>query len=274
MKVPERPAIVFGWLGLLLACSKKVEERRDEEREAQPVVVAPSAAVPSAATPAPRALYLPDGGDLVQNQGQLLEQPQLLPGAPPLVSSGCPAEMVSIRGQFCIDRYETSAVDAHERALSPYYPPAYDELVHLYDVFRRVTPKPRAPALPEPPAFATNDRFDARARSVPAVTPSGYMSGLMARKLCENAGKRLCTPSEWVTACKGQDATKYPYGDQYREGACNVFRGSHPAVLLYGDASKNHLDPRLNLMEDGSGPLLQRTGAAAGCRSEWGRDAV
>lgn len=271
MKVRERPAIVFGWLGLLLACSKKVEEHRDERREVEPTRSAPSVA---SAPPPPRVLYLPDGGDLVQNQGQLVAPPPLLPGAPPLVSSGCPPEMVSIRGQFCIDRYEASAVDAHERALSPYYPPAYDELVHIYGVFRRVTPKHRAPSLPEPPGFALSDRFEASARSAPAVTPSGYMSGVMARKICENAGKRLCTPSEWVTACKGQNATKYPYGDQYREGACNVFRESHPAVLLYGDASKNHLDPRLNLTEDAAGPLLQKTGTVELCRSEWGRDAV
>jgi hypothetical protein len=91
------------------------------------------AAAPSASEAVPegppRLLYLPDGGDLVQNQGQLEPLPGLLPNAPPVVSSGCPAEMVSIRGQFCIDRYEASLVDAHERALSPYYPPSHDELL-------------------------------------------------------------------------------------------------------------------------------------------------
>ena len=223
---------------------------------------------------APRQLYLPDGGDLVQNHGQLQPLPQLLPGAPPLVSTGCPSEIVSIRGQFCIDRYEASAVDARERALSPYYPPAHDELVHLYGVFRQVTPRNHAPALPQPPDFALNEAFEARARSQPSVVPSGYMSGVMARRLCENAGKRLCSPSEWTTACKGQNATKFPYGDSYEDGVCNVFRESHPAVVLYGDASKNHLDPRLNLTDGETGPLLRKTGATQRCRSEWGQDAV
>jgi hypothetical protein len=267
------PALVFGWLGLLaLACSKKTEDEPRGAPEATTSGVASS--VPSTSPVAPRQLYLPDGGDLVQNQGQLAAPPSLLPGAPPLVSSGCPSEMVSIRGQFCIDRYEASAVDAGQRALSPYYPPSYDELVHIYGVFRQVTPKHRAPTLPQPPEFALRARFEASARSLPAVTPNGYMSGDMARRICENAGKRLCTSSEWVVACKGQNATKYPYGDQYRDGACNVFRESHPAVLLYGDASKNHLDPRLNLTEDQAGPLLRRTGASERCRSEWGQDAV
>ena len=275
MNARARPAIVFGWLGLLLlGCSKKTEDRPDERRGSPAPSASSAPAVAAAPLVAPRELYLPDGGDLVQNQGRLEAPSPLLPGAPPLVTSGCPPEMVSIRGQFCIDRYEASAVDASERVLSPYYPPSYDELVHLYGVFRGVTPKHRAPPLPEPPEFALRERFEARARSLAFVTPSGYLSGKMARRLCENAGKRLCTPSEWVTACKGQNATKYPYGDQYREGVCNVFRASHPAVLLYGDASKNHLDPRLNLTEDQAGPLLQKTGSEDRCRSQWGQDAV
>jgi sulfatase modifying factor 1 len=219
-------------------------------------------------------LYLPDGGDLVQNQGQLEPLPGLLPNTPPLVSSGCPGEMVSIRGQFCIDRYEASLVDAQERALSPYYPPSHDELLHVLSVFRNVVPRRAAPRLPLPPDFSQTEAFEPRARSVPAMIPSGYMSGIMARRACENAGKRLCSPSEWTTACKGQRATKFPYGDSYAEGVCNVFREAHPAVVLYGDASKNHLDPRLNLTEGAGGPLLRKTGATPECRSDWGQDAV
>jgi sulfatase modifying factor 1 len=246
--------------------------RKEEPSEQRPLPSS-SAAVESAPSP-PRVLYLPDGGDLVQNQGALPALPQLLPGAPSPGGSGCPPEMVSVRGQFCIDRYEVSAVDTRERALSPYYPPSHDELVHLYGVFRSVRPRRSAPALPSPPEFSLNERFDARATALAGVVPSGYLSGVLARRLCEAAGKRLCTPSEWVTACKGQNATKYPYGDRYEDGTCNVFRESHPAVLLYGDASKNHLDPRLNLAEGPSGPLLRKTGDTPGCRSVWGQDAI
>jgi hypothetical protein len=235
-----------------------------------------SVAASSAAPPPPRLLYLPDGGDLVQNQGQLTPLPELLPNQPPLVSTGCPPEMVSIRGQFCIDRFEASLVDARERALSPYYPPSHDELLHILSVFRGVTPSGgrKPPALPLPPAFSVDGQFEPQARSLASSIPSGYMSGIMARRACQNAGKRLCTPAEWVTACKGQNATKFPYGASYVDGECNVFREAHPAVLLYGDASKNHLDPRLNLTETQSGPLLRRTGASPRCRSEWGPDAA
>ena len=272
MKALGRGAATAGRWSLVLAalaCSRKEPEPKRD-------VPAPSSSRggPVSSAPAPRQLYLPDGGDLVQNQGQLQPLPELLPGMPPPVSSGCPPEMVSIRGQFCIDRYEVSVVDARERALSPYYPPAHDELAHIYGVFRHVTPKNKAPPLPEPPAFALNEAFEPRARSLPSVVPNGYMSGVMARRVCENAGKRLCAPAEWVTACKGQNATKFPYGNSYVDGACNVFRESHPAVVLYSDASKNHLDPRLNLTGDAAGPLLRQTGATPRCRSDWGSDAV
>jgi hypothetical protein len=98
-----------------LACSRKEPEpKRDVPASAS------SQVGPLPSPPAPRQLYLPDGGDLVQNQGQLQPLPELLPGMPRPVSSNCPPEMVSIRGQFCIDRYEAAVVDESDRPLSPY----------------------------------------------------------------------------------------------------------------------------------------------------------
>jgi formylglycine-generating enzyme len=259
------------WLAALVGC--RSNEPKPDATEAAPTAAAASDE-PSPPGVAPRLLYLPDGGDLVQNQGQLEPVPMLLPNTPPAVSSGCPPEMVSIRGQFCIDRYEASLVDARERALSPYYPPSHDELLHVLSVFRNVAPRRAALRLPLPPDFSQNEAFEPRARSLAGMIPQGYMSGIMARRACEGAGKRLCKPDEWTTACKGQRATKFPYGDSYAEGVCNVFREAHPAVVLYGDASKNHLDPRLNMTEGERGPLLRRTGATPECRSTWGPDAV
>jgi hypothetical protein len=269
----RRAAVAVACCGALIVACRSSKSRDTDATDAG--IAQPAKSRAPAAAPPPQLLYLPDGGDLVQNQGQLQPLPELLPNQPPAVSGGCPAEMVAIRGQFCIDRYEASMVDEQERPLSPYYPPSHDELLHVLGVFRHVAPSGRrAPPLPLPPGFATDAPFEPRARSQPAVVPSGYMSGNMARRACENAGKRLCKPDEWVTACKGQRATKFPYGDSYVDGVCNVFRESHPAVLLYGDASKNHLDPRLNLMEDRAGSLLRKTGATQTCRSDWGQDAI
>jgi formylglycine-generating enzyme required for sulfatase activity len=38
---------------------------------------------------------------------------------------------------------------------------------------------------------------------------------------CNERQKRLCTEREWVRACEGPDARRYPYGNTYRDDACN-----------------------------------------------------
>jgi formylglycine-generating enzyme required for sulfatase activity len=105
--------------------------------------------------------------------------------------------------------------------------------------------------------------------------PSGYVTGLVAEAACAAAGKRLCTHDEFVTACRGEADTQFPYGDDYVDGVCNVFREEHPAALLHGNPSVGHLDPRLGRVRTTKGePLLRPTGATPACRSAWGNDAV
>jgi formylglycine-generating enzyme required for sulfatase activity len=106
------------------------------------------------------------------------------------------------------------------------------------------------------------------------VRPNGYVAGLVAATACAAAGKRLCTLDEFVTACRGEGDTPFPYGETYEEGACNVYREEHPAALLHDNASIGHLDPRLNRVRSKGRPLLQRTGESPACRSRWGNDAV
>lgn len=50
-----------------------------------------------------------------------------------------------------------------------------------------------------------------------------------ARALCKRQGKRLCTESEWEHACSGAKALRFPFGNQFRGGVCNV-RGGQPAA--------------------------------------------
>lgn len=38
---------------------------------------------------------------------------------------------------------------------------------------------------------------------------------------CAERGKRLCTEAEWVRACEGPSKRPYPYGADYKKGACN-----------------------------------------------------
>lgn len=188
--------------------------------------------------------------------------------------------MVAIAGAFCIDRYETSLVDRDtERALSPHYPPRAEKIGELLSFWTLRAPLSgralgRSLPVPEPPAFQLTQGFYPKAHSIPSVLPAGYLSRETAELACEGAGKRLCSRGEWVRACRGENGTRFPYGESYQHGICNVHRESHPATLLHGDPSRNHTDPRLGLVGDGAGPLLRHTGETPECASRWGQDAV
>jgi formylglycine-generating enzyme required for sulfatase activity len=104
--------------------------------------------------------------------------------------------------------------------------------------------------------------------------PNGYVNGLLASEACRAAGKRLCTDTEWRTACRGEWMTQFPYGTQYEQGSCNVFREAHPAQTLHGSAAHHHHDPRLNQVTSEGAPLLRPTGATSRCASRWGADVI
>jgi sulfatase modifying factor 1 len=192
----------------------------------------------------------------------------------------CPAEMVAVR-QFCIDRWESSLVDAATgEPLSPYYAPVKGDMEAAYEYWlleSRVLGEEAAHAmpLPEPSLWQEMHPFTPRAVSRAGATPNGYLSYYSAKKACTNAGKRLCTEKEWVTACGGEHGYKYPYGDRYKVFVCNVFRPYHPGFALHQNSSIGHRDPRLNLVvEANDDPLLRPTGGTPSCASRWGGDAV
>jgi formylglycine-generating enzyme len=257
------------WLLLLASCSRAPEPGDHERPSSSSPTAEPKPPFADGGPEQPALLYLPDGGDVVQSGAA----PALLPGLPP-PSTRCPSEMVDIRGRFCIDRYEATLVDQKAgRRLSPYYHPTRAQTAASFKDWSRRAPVQGLSA-PPPPDFQLSEDFEPRAESLPSVTPSGYLSGNLADLACRNAGKRLCTSEEWVLACRGEGGHKFPYGDHYEDGRCNVFRETHPAQVLHGDMSTGHLDPRLNLVEAPSGPLLRKTGATTTCKSAWGGDAV
>lgn len=51
-----------------------------------------------------------------------------------------------------------------------------------------------------------------------------------AKKACEGIGKRLCSEDEWERACKGPRGAKFPFGDSFDAGICNVGEGGRPAA--------------------------------------------
>lgn len=128
--------------------------------------------------------------------------------------------------------------------------------------------------LPILPPWQVDTTFRPKAVSRPNVRPQGYVPGFVADPACRAAGKRLCRETEWVFACKGQAQTKHPYGDEYRQGRCNVFRNEHPARVVHGNCSVGLSDPRLNMIAHGGELLLRDTGATTTCRSVWGNDAI
>jgi formylglycine-generating enzyme required for sulfatase activity len=192
----------------------------------------------------------------------------------------CPADMVAVH-DFCVDRYEVSTQDAAtQMPLSPYYPPEPRWLIYVHDQWQalrfRVGDEPaRRMPLPELSPLQRSLQYEPMAASVPGRVPQAYLSYHSSKRLCERAGKRLCSAKEWETACRGEHQTRFPYGNDYRLEPCNVGRSFHPASILHGLASSGHLDPRLNLiLLDGDAPVLRVGGASQSCRSTWNNDAI
>src|SRR5262249_20238828 len=96
-------------------------------------------------------------------------------------TGGCPGGMVRV-AEFCVDKYEGSLwrADDPSVSLSPYFNPGSEDVV---------------------------------ARSLAGVVPEGYINGTQAASACARAGKRLCSNTEWLRACRGPENTIYPYGD-------------------------------------------------------------
>src|SRR5581483_4259550 len=111
-----------------------------------------------------------------------------------------------------------------------------------------------------------------RAVSKKGVKPQGYISRDEAEEACKNAGKRLCSDDEWLTACKGKKPTQWPYGDDRKDGYCNDkgessfnhfygSNGAEPAKEAYSWDNMN--DPRLNELPGG----LALTGSFKKCKN-------
>lgn len=186
--------------------------------------------------PSPTRLALPAGA-MAAVVGLALVAPSLE------ARPGCPAEMANMKVGFCVDRWEASLeqLDAKGRTAgrhSPFQPVAGQRV---------------------------------RARSRAGLVPQAHVSQREAAAACAEAGKRLCTDSEWQRACRGPRPTRYPYGDEHRDGRCND-RGVSPLLSVFGpDAPELYgfekmNDPRLNRVP-GS---LARTGAFKRCRSAYG----
>jgi len=203
----------------------------------------------------------------------------------------CPPDMVKVAGRYCVDRYESAMLDDQQRQASPYYPileRGYDKWIEDRkaeadkllgadedgggDGGRR-GPGADLP-FPELPEWQRAAAANVKAASKAEMIPNAYLSMHSSRDGCQRAGKRLCTLEEWRTACRGEKNTRFPWGDDYKSGRCNVFREEHPGHVIYNRFTVGMLDPRMNLVTSGGKPLLRKTGESPECKSAWGDDAV
>ena len=151
----------------------------------------------------------------------------------------CPAGMVRV-STFCVDRYEASIVvtdaSGKESSWSPYYPPPSDGRKY-------------------------------RAVSLRNAVPQGYVSGEESQIACIASGKRLCTNTEWLRACRGPSGFIYPYGNTRRDGVCNDARAVHPAVQCFA-TSASWIYSELGYPGIGQqAETVDRTGTRTGCVS-------
>lgn len=62
------------------------------------------------------------------------------------------------------------------------------------------------------------------------VRPLTGVSFRQAKRSCEAQGKRLCSEVEWERACKGPNNARFPFGNAFRAGACNVENGGRAGL--------------------------------------------
>jgi hypothetical protein len=168
----------------------------------------------------------------------LIRAPEHLEAA----ARGCPVGMARI-DNFCVDRFEATLVEVGSDGI---------EVPH--------------PAF-EPPEEGV--RYEARSRA--GELPQGYINRVQSEAACDNAGKRLCSVTEWYEACRGKRHTTYPYGNEFVKNKCNTSKihllgklfGNNPEWWSY---DKHFNNPRLNL-EPG---FLSHTGDHPGCVSDYG----
>lgn len=151
-------------------------------------------------------------------------------------SPACPPRMALVDGSFCIDRYEGALEEQVAGTWSPASP------------------------------YLTVGKRVVRAVVAEGIVPQGYLSGAEAQAACAAAGKRLCSSSEWLAACRGPAGTTYPYGASYVAGACNDAYSGHPVVKYFGTSvgvwDAVHMnDPGIN-QQPGT---VAKGGAFAGC---------
>jgi formylglycine-generating enzyme len=154
----------------------------------------------------------------------------------------CPANMAVVEG-FCIDAHEAFLVER----------------------------RPDGTVVTHPPHERPRAGLTYEARSAAGALPQAYISRPEAAMACQNAGKRLCSLSEWYAACRGSAQTTYPYGSDFAKGKCNTgkahllsrFFGRDPNAWSYA----HHFNSPILNQQPG---FLAKSGEYADCTNDFG----
>jgi hypothetical protein len=157
----------------------------------------------------------------------------------PAGAPGCPNGMIAVE-KFCIDKWEAALVELTPAGAKPWSP------------------------------FHNPGKATVKAVSLQGAVPQGYISGVQAKAACAAAGKRLCTDTEWLRACRGPAKFTYPYGSTLKLGTCNDHRDKHPAVEYFGTSAAWIWSQLGHPCINQQAKTVTKTGALPGCVSAEG----
>lgn len=131
--------------------------------------------------------------------------------------AACPEGMVLVEGEYC--------PEVEQKCLEWMDPPS--SRYHRFRCARYAKPATcKVPRVHKRYCIDRTERVEARGADVAVgsagALPRHFMSWTTSKKLCESEGGRLCTESEWVFACEGEEMRPYPYGWERDSAACNV----------------------------------------------------
>ena len=90
------------------------------------------------------------------------------------------------------------------------------------------------------------DRYEAP--NIEGEYPFYYQTAPDGENWCGGKGRRLCTETEWKSACQGPNGLEYPYGNTFIKSACNddktwispnwAVLGTYPAPAAHAEADR------------------------------------
>ncbi len=129
------------------------------------------------------------------------------PTAAPAAPGGCPDGSILVEGEYCTDVRHTCKRWLDDQKLQ-------------YARCAEYEPQARCVGKKVSMRYCI-DRFETREDG--SNLPLNHQSFVKASKVCRDAGKRICTESEWNFACEGPEMRPYPYGWE-RRPVCNQDR--------------------------------------------------